>query len=158
MIILGIDPGTTRMGYGIISTKNKLNLIESGVIGNKNGSKEERLYHIHKELKKLIEKYKPEIIGIEEVYFSKNKKTALLIAEARGVVLSLSRQSGVRILEFTPSNIKSMVAGDGRCDKKTLARVVAITLGVKEIPGPDDISDALAIAIRTSFEVKQTQN
>jgi len=92
------------------------------------------------------------VFGVEKVYFSKNKKTALSVAEARGVILYTARKLGVPVLEFTPTDVKSVVAGDGKSDKASLAKIVGITLGEKNIDGPDDVSDALAIAIRASFE------
>ena len=152
MIILGIDPGTVRMGYGLIEKGGSLKLVSYGVLGSTNKNQVDRLHYIGTELKKLIKKYKPDVMGVEKVYFSKNKKTALSVAESRGVVLFVAGSLGVPVLEFTPSDIKRVVSGDGSCDKKTLTKVVAITLGEKEIKGPDDASDALAIAIRTSFE------
>lgn len=153
MIILGIDPGTTRMGYGVIKSERSSKLIACGILGNETvGSQKERLGIINKELEKIILKYKPDMISIEKLFFSKNKKTALSVAEARGVVLAVSDRANIPTLEFGPSDIKRVVAGDGRCDKRTLARIVALTLGVESIPGPDDVSDALAVAIRASFE------
>jgi len=153
MIILGIDPGTTRMGYGIIESEKGAELIACGILGDETASSQkERLGVINEELEKIILKYKPDLIGIEKLFFSKNKKTALSVAEARGVVLAVSDRANIPTLEFGPSDIKRVVAGDGRCDKGTLARIVSITLGVENIPGPDDVSDALAVAIRASFE------
>lgn len=152
MVILGIDPGTVRMGYGCIEKNRGLRTIAYGVVGSAEKGAAERLVHIGSEVRKLVKKYNPDVIGIEQVYFSKNKKTALSVAEARGVILFVAKSMGVPILEFTPSDIKRVVAGDGRCDKKALKKVVLMTLGEENITGPDDVSDALAIAIRASFE------
>ena len=153
MIILGIDPGTVRVGYGVIEvTGRALKILDCGVIGDKNRGAAERLAYIGNEVRALIKKCRPDIIGVEQIYFSKNKKTAISVAEARGVIVFVAKSMEIPILEFTPSDIKSVVAGDGRCDKKSLRKMVAITLGVEKIDGPDDVSDALAIAIRASFE------
>ena len=152
MVFLGIDPGTVRLGYGCIKKGVSLELVSYGVIGDASKNHIDRLSYLGGEVRKLIKKYKPDVLGIEQVYFSKNKKTALSIAEARGVVLFVASSLGVPVLEFSPSDIKRVVAGDGRCDKKALTKIVAMTLGEKEIKGHDDASDALAIAIRASFE------
>ena len=152
MTILGIDPGTTRMGYGLINTNPSLEYIDCGVIGDDTANYLDRLLYIGDEFEKKIKEYKPSVIGIEKVFFSKNKKTAISVSEARGVILFLSRTNGVPVFEFSPSDIKRSVAGDGACDKATLSKMVSITLGIDKIPGHDDASDALAIAIRTSFE------
>lgn len=152
MIFLGIDPGTVRVGYGVVKKDNGLSAVSYGLVGDKDKEPSERLAHIGEEIKKLIKKYNPDVVGIEKIYFSKNKKTAISVAEARGVIVFVVESMGIPMLEFTPSDIKRAVAGDGSCDKESLRRVVSITLGEKNIDGPDDISDALAIAIRASFE------
>ena len=129
MIILGIDPGTTRMGYGVIRSERAPKLISCGVIGDAAKSRSQRLLIIERELKEIINKNRPDLVGIEGLYFSKNKKTAISIAEARGVALLLAEQAGIPIMEFSPSDVKRVVAGDGRCDKRTLSKIVSLTLG-----------------------------
>jgi len=155
MIILGIDPGTVRVGYGVSEKGSRLRAIDYGIIGDAKKDKSERLLHINDGIKSLIKKYKPVVVGDEKIYFSKNKKTAISVAEARGVIVLAIKNMGVPLAEFTPSDIKSVVAGDGRCDKNALKKIVEITLGEEKIDGPDDISDALAIAIRASFDVQK---
>ena len=152
MIILGIDPGTVRVGYGVIKKDGGLSMLACGLVGDADKNTTDRLSHIGNEIKGLIKRFKPDAVGVEKVFFSKNKKTALAVAEARGVIVFTAGNMGVPVFEFSPTDIKSVVAGDGRCDKRTLERIVCITLGEKSIDGPDDISDALAVAIRTSFE------
>jgi len=152
MIILGIDPGTTRMGYGVIKSTPHLKYIDCGIIGDEKKGHLDRLLCIGDEFNNKLSFYRPDVVGIENIYFSKNKKTALSIAEARGVILFVSKKRGIPVFEFSPSNIKRTVAGDGSCSKSTLSRVVSMTLNIDKIPGYDDASDALAIAIRTSFE------
>ncbi len=153
IIFLGLDPGTTRIGYGLIKkTGGKLSLIDCGAIEIKKPSVGERLVFLENQLAQIVKTHRPNIAGVEKLYFAKNKKTALGVAEARGVMLLCLSQLKVPMLEFDPTDVKRAVAGDGHCDKKTMARMVAITLGEKSLPGPDDASDALAIAIRASFE------
>ncbi len=149
-----MDPGTTRVGYGLIRKEGgKLTFIKCGILKTAlSTSQVDRLLTLEKELNQLIKRERPRVAGVEKLYFAKNKKTALGVAEARGVILLILAKLKVPILEFDPTDVKRTVAGDGHCDKKTLARMVAMTLSVKSIPGPDDVSDALAIAIRASFE------
>lgn len=153
VVFLGLDPGTTRIGYGLVKKEGgKLSYINCGAIEIKKPSASERLVFLEKRLEQIIKAHRPRVAGIEKLYFDKNKKTALGVAEARGVMLFTLGKLKIPILEFDPTEIKRTVAGDGHCDKKTLARVVSMTLGVKSLPGPDDAHDALAIAIRASFE------
>ena len=158
MIILGIDPGTVRVGYGLIKKDKGLTMVACGIVGDMDKNHIDRLAHIGAAIRELIKKYKPDLMGVEMVYFSKNKKTAMSVAEARGVILFAAREAGVPVVEFSPSDVKRVVAGDGRADKKSLAKIVEITLGVKNIDGPDDVTDALAIAIRASFEKPYMRN
>ena len=154
MVILGIDPGTTIIGFGVIDkNKNKLKLINYGVIRTKNVSQEHKLAKISEEIGKIIKKYKPKVAGIETLFFSANKKTALSVAEARGAIILTLMQNSVPVKEFTPNNIKSTVSGYGKSDKKAMEKIVSMTLCIKKSNLPDDAFDALAIAIRTSFEI-----
>lgn len=142
------------MGYGVVKKEgSKLFFITCGATEVKEKEAGKRLIALRKKLNELIKRYSPSAAGIEKLYFAKNKKTAIAVAEARGVMLLCLSQAKVPILEFDPTDVKRTVAGDGHCDKKTLAKMVCLSLGVKELPGPDDASDALAIAIRASFEV-----
>jgi crossover junction endodeoxyribonuclease RuvC len=153
MIILGIDPGTTRLGYGVIEKNHGTKFLTCGVIGDSRIGKSERLFLIQKRVNSLIKEFRPELISLEHVFFSKNKKTALSIAEVRGVILALAQCKNIPVVEFTPNNIKRVVAGDGSCDKTVLAQIVAVSLKMKSAPKEDDASDALAVAIRASFEI-----
>ncbi len=152
-VFLGLDPGTTRMGYGLVKKEgSRLFLIACGATEITEKEAGKRLLILEKKLAELIKKYSPSATGVEKLYFAKNKKTALGVAEARGVMLLCLSEAKIPILEFDPTDVKRAVAGDGHCDKKTLAKMVCLTLGEKSLPGPDDASDALAIAIRASFE------
>ena len=153
MVILGIDPGTTIIGFGVIDkNKSKLKLIDYGVIRTRNVSQSEKLLEINKELNKIVKKYNPEVAGIETLYFSTNKKTAIAVAEARGAIILTLTQNNIPIKEFSPNNIKATVSGYGRSDKKAMEKMVSLNLGIKESSLPDDAFDALAIALRASFE------
>ena len=150
-IILGIDPGTTRIGYGVISKRgSSLNLLACGLI--EPGREKSRFKNLEKGLSSLIKKHKPDLAAVEKLYFSKNKKTAMAVAESRGIILFILNKYNLKTLEFNPNDVKSTVTGRGNSDKKTVARYVCMTLGVEKVNGPDDVSDALAIAIRASFE------
>ena len=155
MKILGIDPGTTRTGYGVIQKSRGVSLVACGLINGEEVKKEDRLSYLEKELGKLVREHKPDLICLEKIFFSKNKKTASSVSEARGVILLVLQRSRIKFIEFGPSEIKSVVAGSGNASKKEVLRAVCWTLGVKDIPGPDDISDALAIALRGAFDPSQ---
>jgi len=160
MIILGIDPGTAIVGYGLISSeKSNLKMLDYGCIEtSKKMSQAERLLIIGEDLKKIIKKYKPQAAAIEELFFFKNLKTAIKVSEARGVILLTVKAAGLIINEFTPLEVKIATVGYGRADKQQVQKMVKIILGLKEIPAPDDAADALAIAIcaanNLNFEMK----
>jgi crossover junction endodeoxyribonuclease RuvC len=149
MVILGIDPGTARLGYGVIKEEGKkLSLIEYGCLEPAKGtSKAERLVGVHNKVVELIEKHRPGSLAIEKLFFFKNQKTVLSISEARGVVLSAAQMQNLQIGEYTPLQIKQAVTGYGRAEKKQVQKMVQLILKMKEIPKPDDAADALAAAI-----------
>ena len=147
--IMGIDPGIATTGYGIIKYKaNKIVAVDYGcIITSPKLSFSERLKKIHSELKKIIIRYHPSRIAIEELFFAKNVKTALKVGEARGVILLTVIQSKIPIFEFTPLEVKQAITGYGRASKQQIQKMIKILLNLKEIPKPDDAADALAIAI-----------
>ena len=149
MIILGIDPGTAALGYGLIQgDKDNLKLIKYGCV--KTESKQAmplRLYTIHEEIKKLMQKYKPNQLAVEEIFFAKNSKTALKVGQARGVILLLGAEHRIPVFDYTPLQVKQSVTAYGRADKKQVQKMVQVILKLKEIPEPDDAADALAVAI-----------
>ncbi len=149
MVIIGIDPGTAATGYGVIANyRGKLKLIEYGCITTpKKDRPEARLLEIYRDLEKIIKKYRPERIAVESIFFFKNLKTAISVAQARGVILLAATKQRVPVLEFTPLQIKSSLTGYGKADKKQVQYMVKAVLGLKSIPKPDDAADALAIAI-----------
>lgn len=149
MIILGIDPGSNRIGYGIIEKNKILKLVDCGVIGTDRKKPEEQITENAKKLSGLIKKYQPTLIGIEKLYFSKNVKTGISVAQARGaLILEISKYS-LPVKEYGPSEVKLAVTGYGLADKKAVAKMVGIILGVKDdqFKSHDDATDALAIAI-----------
>lgn len=154
MTIIGIDPGTTRIGFGIISEeKGKLKLIDYGIIEGR--SKQEISVCVLENCKKLstiIKKYKPEVAGIEKIFFAKNIKTGIDVAQSRGALILELAKAGIKIRELSPSEIKSSVTGYGLADKKSVSKVASMILGIKDgLKGYDDASDAVAIAIATAF-------
>ncbi len=150
-VILGIDPGIADTGFGVIKEENgKIKCLVYGSIKTKAGLElTERLNTLNKELDKIIKRYKPRIIGVEDLFFCKNVKTALLVGHARGVVLLTAKQNNTPIKEFTPLQVKQAVSAYGRASKMQVQKMVKILLNLKQIPKPDDAADALAVAICT---------
>jgi len=149
MIILGIDPGTAATGYGVIEkTSVKLEFICSGCIRTKaNLPISERLNEIDQQLTKIIKKHRPERVAVEDIFFSKNLKTAVAVSQAKGVILARAARMRIPVIEFTPLQIKQAVTSYGRADKTQVQKMVKLLLSLKEIPQPDDAADALAAAI-----------
>ena len=149
MIILGIDPGYAIVGYGIIEYKaSRFRVIDYGAITTPAGLKpERRLEMIYDALSALIEKYKPDDMAVEELFFTNNQKTAIMVAEARGVIVLCAKKHGVNLAEYTPRQVKQAVVGYGRAEKKQVQSMVTMFLNLKEVPKPDDTADALAIAV-----------
>lgn len=156
MRIIGIDPGTGILGFGIIESKDgKLKLVDGGVI--RTPVKEDdavRLQTIFEELNDIITEAKPDQMAVEKLYFAQNVTTAMTVAQARGVVLLAGMQAGLTIAEYTPLQIKQALTGYGRAEKKQMQEMVRVILGLKKIPQPDDCADALAAAICHSQSIK----
>ncbi len=148
MIILGIDPGTAALGYGIIErTGGRLREVDHGcLVTSADLPLPERLLLIHGLVDELLALHRPELMGVERLFFSKNVQTAFGVGQARGVVLLAAAQHGVPVREATPNEVKSAIAGYGAADKDQVARMVQLVLGMAELPRPDDAADALAIA------------
>jgi len=147
--ILGLDPGTAILGWGIIEKENqKIVPKKFGCIRTKaNEELSKRLFHIYKSLCDIIEKEKPTCVAIEELFFFKNQKTVMSVAQARGVAIVCAMKKGLPVFEYTPLQVKQAISGYGRADKSQMQEMVRITCGLKECPKPDDAADALAIAI-----------
>lgn len=148
MKILGIDPGSTRIGYGLIKKeRGGLKFIKSGLLKISSNDKSQRLVELEKSFSRLLKKEKPDLAVLEKLYFMKNMKTALEVAQSRGVLTLLITKHKIPLLEFTPLEIKQNVSGYGLADKKSVAKAVMRILNIKKIDGGDDAADALAAAI-----------
>jgi len=163
MIIIGIDPGTATTGYSILKKEgSKMGLLDYGCILTKpDFSDQERLNIIAKDIDTLAKKWKPEYASIEKIYFQKNVKTAITVAQARGVIIQKLTENKVNITEYTPLEIKNSVCGYGKADKKMVQTMVKKILKLKKTPTPDDAADAIAGAICLANSIaiikKQTQ-
>ena len=148
MVILGIDPGTTRIGYGLIKkSAGDLECLGYGIISHFDKDRSEQIRKVSESISGLIKKYRPEVSGIEKIFFFKNQKTIISVSEMRGVILSSLALNNVALKEFTPLEIKQAVSGYGRAEKDQVQQMVKIILKLKETIRPDDAADALATAI-----------
>jgi crossover junction endodeoxyribonuclease RuvC len=156
MRIIGIDPGTGILGFGIIEIiKSQPVLVDGGVI--RTPVKEDdavRLVTIYEELSDIIAQTKPDLMSVEKLFFARNVTTAMTVAQARGVVLLCGMQAGLKIFEYTPMQIKQAITGYGNADKKQMQEMVRVILQLREIPKPDDAADALAAAITHSMNMR----
>ena len=148
-VILGIDPGLARMGYGVISQSgSQLKALEYGTITSEaHTDAEKRLVVLFEKLQKVLKKVKPDEVAIEELFFARNVKTAISVGQARGVALLACGLANVPVFEYKPMEVKQAVAGFGAADKEQIQKMVKLLLGLSEVPKPDDTADALAIAI-----------
>ena len=149
MIILGIDPGYAIIGYGVLDfEKGKFRILDYGSITTKSTMEfSMRLKRIYMGIQELIDKYKPDSVAVEKLFFNKNTKTALKVGHGRGVVLLGGAMNDIDVFEYTPLQVKQAVCGYGRADKNQVQQMVKIFLGLREVPKPDDTADALAVAI-----------
>ena len=149
MRILGIDPGFAIVGYGVIDYENsKYKTVDYGKITTPAGMDMPlRLKEVYDGVLRLIELFKPDVLAIEELFFNTNVTTAIAVGHARGVIVLAAANSGIKINEYTPLQIKQAVVGYGRADKNQVQQMVKMFLGLKEVPKPDDTADALAVAI-----------
>jgi crossover junction endodeoxyribonuclease RuvC len=154
MKILGIDPGTGILGFGVVdfTTGKQTKMITAGVISTPAHTPlPERLVEIFNGLNEIIDEAKPAVCSIEKLFFAQNITTAISVAEARGIVELVAQQKGLEIFEYTPLQIKQTLTGYGRAEKKQVQEMVKLHLGLKSIPKPDDAADALAAAITHSL-------
>lgn len=156
MRILGIDPGTGILGFGVIDVdKGNLQLVDAGVI--RTPVKEDdavRLQTIYEEITDIIVDTKPAVMSVEKLFFAQNVTTAMTVAQARGVVLLAGKQANLEIHEYTPLQIKQALTGYGRAEKKQIQEMVRVILKLKVVPKPDDAADALAAAITHSMTAR----
>jgi crossover junction endodeoxyribonuclease RuvC len=156
MRIIGIDPGTGILGFGVIEVdKNNLAIVDAGVIRTPSHEDDaNRLEIIFDELTDIIAATKPDVMSVEKLFFAQNVTTAMTVAQARGVVLLTGRQAQMDIFEYTPLQIKQALTGYGRADKRQIQEMVKTILKLKTIPKPDDCADALAAAITHSMTMR----
>ncbi|MDO8601916.1 MAG: crossover junction endodeoxyribonuclease RuvC [bacterium] len=158
MKILGIDPGSTLMGFGLIEEKSgALSMLAVGVLKMAEKDPTKKLLELSQKLNKLLDKHKPELVGLEKLYFSKNKKTALEVSQARGVIANTLLTRGLPILEYGPGQIKMAITGYGNADKESVAKMVNYILKLPAGKIDDNASDALAIALTAAFGYAQTK-
>lgn len=148
-IILGVDPGYGITGYGIIKVEgSKLSCLDYGTITTSSGEVfSDRLKFLNQDLKKIIKKFKPDLIAVEDLFFYKNVKTAIKVGQARGVILLTCVLERVAVIEFTPLQVKQAITCYGRAGKGQVQQMVKVILNLKDIPKPDDAADALAVAV-----------
>ncbi|HSX42703.1 MAG TPA: crossover junction endodeoxyribonuclease RuvC [Candidatus Saccharimonadales bacterium] len=149
MRILGIDPGTGILGFGIIDVdRGKTQLVDGGVIRTPVHEDDAvRLLTIYEELTDIIAATHPAVMSVEKLFFARNVTTAMTVAQARGVVLLCGMQASMQIFEYTPMQIKQAITGYGKADKKQMQEMVRVILGISEVPKPDDAADAIATAL-----------
>ncbi len=149
MRIIGIDPGTGILGFGVVDFENqKTKVIDAGVVTTPpHTPTEDRLVEIFNSLQEIIDATKPDVMSVEKLFFARNITTAISVAEARGVAILAGKKAGLKIAEYTPLQIKQTLTGYGRATKQQIQEMVRIQLSLKNIPKPDDCADALAVAI-----------
>lgn len=149
MVIIGIDPGYAIVGYGILRyEKNRFSVLDFGAITTPSDMDfADRLNCVYEDLSWLLDKYKPDAMSIEKLFFNTNKKTAVNVAQARGVILLAAQRNSVECFEYTPLQVKQSVVGYGQAEKKQVQEMTKHLLNLSAVPKPDDTADALAMAI-----------
>ncbi|MBI2462925.1 MAG: crossover junction endodeoxyribonuclease RuvC [Candidatus Spechtbacteria bacterium] len=149
MRVLGIDPGTARVGFGVVekSTRGAVHIASGCITTSAKTDPTERLATIFTQTQQLIETYKPQLFGIEDLFYFKNQKTIIQVGQARGVLLLAATLAKIPVCSYTPLQIKQAVTGYGQADKNQVQKMVQKLLGLESIPRPDDAADGLAIAI-----------
>ncbi len=148
MIVLGVDPGTALLGYGIIEDGDRPALHAFGALATEStAAMPDRLSYLFDAVTGLIQDHRPDVLAIEQLFFARNVTTAIAVGQARGVVLLAAARSGVSVAEYSPSEVKHAIAGYGKAGKRQMQEMVRIILGLDDVPRPDDAADALAIAL-----------
>lgn len=155
-IILGLDPGTAIVGYGVIvSEASQLKHIAHGCITtDKSLPMPTRLNQIAKQLRLLLKQYQPDLVAVEELFFAKNVTTAMSVAQARGVLLQTVANAGLPLEHYTPLQVKQALTGYGKADKPQMQKMITLLLELKEVPRPDDAADALAVAVTCANSIR----
>lgn len=149
MLVLGVDPGTATTGYGLVlRTGNHLESVAYGtILTPAHQPMPLRLRTIYRELCLLCQEHRPEAVAVEQLFFNRNVRTAMLVGQARGVILLAAADAGLEVGEYTPLQVKQAVVGYGRAEKHQVQEMVRVLLALRELPKPDDAADALAVAI-----------
>lgn len=147
--VLGIDPGTAIMGYGIVTVQHgrAMPVAFGSITTPPDLPESERLFIIHNELCRIVACHRPSVMAVERLFFNKNVRSAFAVGQARGVALLVAATLGLRVAEYTPIQVKSALTGQGRADKGQVGYMVRVLLGLDSVPEPDDVADALAVAI-----------
>ncbi len=155
MRIMGIDPGIAITGYGILDYNgSQFRTVDYGaILTEAHTPLPRRLNKLYNQLKKLLEDFQPRHFAVEQLFFNKNTRTALTVGQARGVILLAAEQNDLQIAEYTPLQVKQAVVGEGRAEKQQVQYMIRLLLGLAEIPRPDDVADALAIAVCHAYRV-----
>ncbi len=152
-LVLGVDPGNARCGWGLVAgEEGRLSMVECGCLSTPSTmGRVERLLRIHQGLAEILLRHRPDEVAVEQLFFNRNVTSAMAVGEARGVALLAAGQHGVPVAEYTPSRVKEALTGSGRASKDEVRLLVVMTLGLDKPPRPDDVSDALAIALTHHF-------
>ena len=157
-LVLGVDPGNARCGWGLVAEEEgRLTMVECGCLSTPSTmGRVERLLRIHQGLAEILQRHRPDEVAVEQLFFNRNVTSAMAVGEARGIALLASGQQGVPVSEYTPSRVKEALTGSGRASKDEVRLLVVMTLGLDKPPRPDDVSDALAIALTHHFDRQLT--
>jgi crossover junction endodeoxyribonuclease RuvC len=151
MIVLGVDPGTALLGYGVISEEDDGNApqaLDFGVVATQpSEAMPTRLATLYDQLAALIERHRPDVLAVEQLFFARNVTTAIAVGQARGVVLLAAAKGGLDVVEYSPAEVKQAVVGYGKAEKGQMQEMVRLILGLEAPPRPDDAADALAVAL-----------
>jgi crossover junction endodeoxyribonuclease RuvC len=152
--ILGIDPGAARVGWGVVEAVNRGGpraLALGCITTEKDTPHELRLQRIYESVNRLLNKHHPDVMAIEELFFGKNVTNALMVAQARGVIMLTASQRGIPVISYAPRTVKLAVCGTGSADKKQMQRMITLLLHLPKAPNPDDVADALAVALTHAY-------
>jgi len=156
MIVLGIDPGLTKTGFGLLSISNDIpQIIDYGIIRpNKNDNLSKRLYTIYTDINQLIEMFKPTVFSVEDIFYGRNVKSALLLGQARGIAMLCAAKYDIPVFEYSAKKVKQAVTGNGNADKTQLQYMIKQIFKLKHLPKPLDASDAIGIALCHIYQTK----
>ena len=159
MIVLGIDPGLTKTGFGLLSISNDTpKIIDYGIIEpNKDDNLSKRLYSIYTDMNQLIEMFNPTIVSIEDIFYGRNVKSALLLGQARGIAMLCAAKYDIPVFEYSAKKVKQAVTGNGNADKTQLQYMIKQIFKLKQLPNPLDASDAIGIALCYIYQTKTNE-